>query len=55
MDKDTDFVLDQLLNQTAKSGLAILTAAIDIEQRLRDLHRAAEGSPDDDVPGPGIT
>ncbi|GLY80529.1 hypothetical protein [Actinoallomurus iriomotensis] len=53
MDKDTDFVLDQLINQTAESALATLTAAIDIEQRLRDLHQAAEANPETDVPGPG--
>jgi len=55
MDKDTDFVLDRLLEQTAESTLATLTAAIDIEQRLRDLHRATEATSEADVPGPGTT
>lgn len=46
MDKDADFTLDQLLSQTAESALATLTASIDIEQHLRDLHKAAETTPD---------
>ncbi|GLY80067.1 hypothetical protein [Actinoallomurus iriomotensis] len=45
MDKETDFVLDRLLDQTAESALATLTAGIDIEQRLRDLYREAEEAP----------
>jgi hypothetical protein len=46
MNADEDAALDRLLDRASRSALAALGAEIDVEQRLRELHRQA------DDPGP---
>jgi hypothetical protein len=39
MSSEEDAALDRLLDRTSRSALAALGGGIDVEQRLRDLHR----------------
>jgi hypothetical protein len=42
MSSEEDAALDRLLDRASRSALAALGGEIDVEQRLRDLHRQVD-------------
>jgi ribosomal protein L1 len=46
MDRDKEQQLDQLMERASESALKSLDATVDVEQRLRDVFRAAGVDPD---------
>ena len=48
MDPDRERQLDQILERTRARALKSLEAVVDVDERLRELHRAAAAAPRDD-------